>query len=241
MRVNSEFPKHTGIGSGSYERKRPYPALFSILQAEAKPRLAPKPPWLKARLPGGANYLRVKALTKELRLHTVCEEARCPNIGECWGAGTLTFMILGRVCGRNCGFRAVTFGKPTNYDPGESDRVYWPVSPSRLCLPSRSVLILSFVPRRSCRRPPPSPKRVALRARQGLAPSGPMGNYLPKGWAKSKYQRANFSRVPKLERRGSEPLYLISMIDDATKRLSAPVALHDSTAENRNLPAGYLL
>ena len=68
-----------------------------------------------------------------------------------------------------------------------------------------------------------------------------MGNYLPKGWAKSKHQRANFSRVPKLERRGSEPLYLISMIDDATKRLSAPVALHDSTAENRNLPARYLL
>jgi len=125
MRVNSEFPKHTEIGSGAYERKRPYPALFSILQAEAKPRLAPKPPWLKARLPGGANYLRFKALTKELCLHTVCKEARCPNIVECPGAGTLTFMILGRVCSRNCGFRAVTFGKPPDYDPGESDRVYW--------------------------------------------------------------------------------------------------------------------
>ena len=113
MRVNSEFPKQTEIGSGAPERKRPYPALFSILQAEAeaKPRLAPKPPWLKARLPGGPNYLRLKALTKELSLHTVCEEARCPNIGECWGAGTLTFMILGRVCTRNCGFCAVTIGQ----------------------------------------------------------------------------------------------------------------------------------
>ena len=125
MRVNSEFPKQTENGSGAPERKRPYPALFSILQAEAeaKPRLAPKPPWLKARLPGGPNYLRLKALTKELSLHTVCEEARCPNIGECWGAGTLTFMILGRVCTRNCGFCAVTFGKPPDYDPEEPDRV----------------------------------------------------------------------------------------------------------------------
>ena len=123
--MNSEFPKQTEIGSGAPERKRPYPALFRILQAEAedKPRPAPKPPWLKARPPGGPNYLRLKALTKELSLHTVCEEARCPNIGECWGAGTLTFMILGRVCTRNCGFCAVTFGKPPDYDPEEPDRV----------------------------------------------------------------------------------------------------------------------
>ena len=123
--MNSEFPKQTEIGSGAPERKRPYPALFRILQAEAedKPRPAPKPPWLKARPPGGPNYLRLKALTKELSLHTVCEEARCPNIGECWGAGTLTFMILGRVCTRNCGFCAGTFGKPPDYDPEEPDRV----------------------------------------------------------------------------------------------------------------------
>ncbi|MEK7404614.1 MAG: lipoyl synthase [Acidobacteriota bacterium] len=99
--------------------------LLSVLQAEAGARSgpAPRPLWLKTRLPGGPNYLRLKALVKELRLHTVCEEARCPNIGECWGAGTLTFMILGRVCTRNCGFCAVTFGKPPACDPEEPDRV----------------------------------------------------------------------------------------------------------------------
>lgn len=123
--MNMEFPKQTEIGSGAPERKRPYPALLSVLQAEAeaKSRPTPKPMWLKARLPGGPNYLRLKALSKELRLHTVCEEAHCPNIGECWGAGTLTFMILGRVCTRNCGFCAVTFGKPPAYDREEPDRV----------------------------------------------------------------------------------------------------------------------
>jgi lipoic acid synthetase len=123
--VNGEFPKQTEIGTVAPERKRPYPALLSVLQAEteAGARPAPRPPWLKARLPGGPNYLRLKALVKELHLHTVCEEARCPNIGECWGAGTLTFMILGRVCTRNCGFCAVTFGKPPAYDPEEPDRV----------------------------------------------------------------------------------------------------------------------
>ena len=120
VQVNGQFPKQTEITSGAPERKRPYPALLNVLQAEADSRSgpAPRPPWLKATLPGGPNYLRLKALVKELSLHTVCEEARCPNIGECWGAGTLTFMILGRVCTRNCGFCAVTFGKPPEYDGG---------------------------------------------------------------------------------------------------------------------------
>src|SRR5215510_13130670 len=58
----------------------------------------PKPPWLKVRAPGSENYLRLKGVMKELKLHTVCEEARCPNIGECWHHGTATFMILGDVC-----------------------------------------------------------------------------------------------------------------------------------------------
>ena len=118
--MNGQFPKQTEIASWAPERKRPYPALLNVLQAEAETRSgpAPRPPWLKATLPGGPNYLRLKALVKELSLHTVCEEARCPNIGECWGAGTLTFMILGRVCTRNCGFCVVTFGKPPEYDGG---------------------------------------------------------------------------------------------------------------------------
>jgi hypothetical protein len=71
--VNREFPKQTEIGSGAPERKRPYPALLCVLQALAKSRPAPRPLWLKARLPGGPNYLRLQALAKELRLHTVCE------------------------------------------------------------------------------------------------------------------------------------------------------------------------
>ena len=125
VQVNGQFPKQTEITSGAPERKRPYPALLNVLQEEADARSgpAPRPLWLKATLPGGPNYLRLKVLVKELSLHTVCEEARCPNIGECWGAGTLTFMILGRVCTRNCGFCAVTFGKPPEYDREEPERV----------------------------------------------------------------------------------------------------------------------
>ena len=62
----------------------------------------PKPTWLKVRAPGSENYLRLRGLMKELNLHTVCEEARCPNVGECWHQGTATFMILGDVCTRAC-------------------------------------------------------------------------------------------------------------------------------------------
>ena len=71
-----------------------------------------KPPWLKVRFPAGDGYQRIKGLLREHELHTVCEEAHCPNIGECFNAGTATFMILGDVCTRACGFCAVTSGKP---------------------------------------------------------------------------------------------------------------------------------
>jgi lipoic acid synthetase len=84
----------------------------------------PKPSWLKVRLPGGPNYLRLKSLMREQELHTVCEEAHCPNMGECWEAGTATFMILGDVCTRACAFCAVTSGRPSAPpDPGEPKRV----------------------------------------------------------------------------------------------------------------------
>jgi len=72
----------------------------------------PKPSWLKVRFPAGERYQRTKALLRQHRLHTVCEEARCPNIGECFNAGTATFMILGDVCTRSCGFCAVKSGRP---------------------------------------------------------------------------------------------------------------------------------
>jgi len=83
----------------------------------------PKPEWLKVRFPGGPEYLRLKGLMREQRLHTVCEEARCPNIGECWEAGTATFMILGDTCTRACAFCAVKSGRPLPLDMGEPLRV----------------------------------------------------------------------------------------------------------------------
>jgi lipoic acid synthetase len=83
----------------------------------------PKPDWLKVRAPGSAGYLRLKSLMRELELHTVCEEARCPNIGECWHFGTATFMILGDVCTRACAYCAVSHGRPLAVDPYEPARV----------------------------------------------------------------------------------------------------------------------
>ncbi len=82
-----------------------------------------KPEWLKVRSPGGKNYLRLKELMRSQSLHTVCEEAGCPNIGECWEAGTATFMILGDVCTRACKYCAVAHGMPTELDEDEPRRV----------------------------------------------------------------------------------------------------------------------
>jgi lipoyl synthase len=88
----------------------------------ALPR-APKPDWLKVRAPGSPRYLRLKGLMRELNLHTVCEEAQCPNIGECWNHGTATFMILGDVCTRACSYCAVSHGRPSAVDTAEPSRV----------------------------------------------------------------------------------------------------------------------
>ncbi|HKY41065.1 MAG TPA: lipoyl synthase [Polyangiaceae bacterium] len=80
----------------------------------------PKPPWLKVRAPGGDNYARIKQTLRSLDLNTVCEEARCPNVGECWSAGTATIMVLGHTCTRGCRFCAVTTGQPGGVvDPRE--------------------------------------------------------------------------------------------------------------------------
>jgi lipoic acid synthetase len=87
------------------------------------PPTSPKPPWLKVRAPGGPKYLRLKGLMREWNLHSVCEEAHCPNIGECWEDLTATFMILGDVCTRNCGYCAVTHGRPQWEDREEPERV----------------------------------------------------------------------------------------------------------------------
>ena len=83
----------------------------------------PKPDWLKVRAPGSENYLRLKGVMRELKLNTVCEDARCPNIGECWHHGTATFMILGDVCTRACAYCAVAHGRPNELDTAEPARV----------------------------------------------------------------------------------------------------------------------
>jgi lipoyl synthase len=83
----------------------------------------PKPEWLKVRAPGSENYLRLRGIMRGLKLNTVCEDAHCPNIGECWHHGTATFMILGDVCTRACSYCAVAHGKPTTLDIDEPRRV----------------------------------------------------------------------------------------------------------------------
>ena len=98
--------------------------LYQIMgRHSAAPLPDRKPPWLKVRAPGGDNYNRLGALMRELGLHTVCEEAHCPNVGECWEHGTATFMILGDVCTRNCAYCAVAHGRPPVYDIEEPSRV----------------------------------------------------------------------------------------------------------------------
>jgi lipoyl synthase len=106
----------------------PSPAMAQqLVQIMGRHRRDPlpqrKPEWLKVKAPGGDNYLRLKQLMRELQLHTVCEEAHCPNIGECWQHGTATFMILGDVCTRNCAYCAVSHGRPPAYDIEEPARV----------------------------------------------------------------------------------------------------------------------
>ena len=104
------------------------------------PFVAPrKPGWLKVKAPGGPAYVTLKGLMRELGLHTVCEEARCPNIGECWEHKAATFMILGDVCTRNCTYCAVAHGTPTAYDPLEPVRLAEAVERMRL----RHVVITS--------------------------------------------------------------------------------------------------
>jgi len=96
--------------------------MARVIPLVPAPRL-PKPEWLKVRAPGSPSYLKLKGLMRELNLHTVCEEAQCPNIGECWDYGTATFMILGDVCTRACAYCAVAHGRPAAVDAGEPERV----------------------------------------------------------------------------------------------------------------------
>ena len=92
----------------------------TILKDQERPR---KPDWLRVKLPVGEEYRKVRGLVTEHKLHTICESGNCPNMGECWGAGTATFMILGNVCTRSCGFCAVATGRPSAVDLKEPERV----------------------------------------------------------------------------------------------------------------------
>ena len=88
-----------------------------------EPARAKKPYWLRVKLPIGKEYARVRNVVDDYKLHTICESGNCPNMGECWGAGTATFMILGNICTRSCSFCAVATGRPNEYDTDEPRRV----------------------------------------------------------------------------------------------------------------------
>ncbi len=94
-----------------------------LLDPAAKPNAVGKPAWLKMKMPAGEGYSRLKSLVRENNLHTVCESAKCPNLGECWSAGTATLMILGDVCTRSCGFCHIATGRPPFLDLDEPVRV----------------------------------------------------------------------------------------------------------------------
>lgn len=96
-------------------------SLDSISEAPPQPRRRPE--WIKVRVPGGESYDTLKTLMRSKQLHTVCEEAHCPNIGECWGAGTATFLIMGDICTRSCGFCDIKTGRPLPLDWAEPERV----------------------------------------------------------------------------------------------------------------------
>lgn len=97
--------------------------VISKETVEEKPTRSKKPNWLRVKLPIGEDYKRVRSLVDEYKLHTICQSGNCPNMGECWGAGTATFMILGNVCTRSCSFCAVKTGRPPEYDEDEPRRV----------------------------------------------------------------------------------------------------------------------
>ena len=105
------------------------PIVSSVPTAPSAADLGRKPSWLKVRAPGGENYVRIKDMLKTLNLATVCQEARCPNIGECWSGGTATFMLMGEVCTRGCRFCAVKTGNPRGkIDNEEPEKVGYAIA-----------------------------------------------------------------------------------------------------------------
>jgi lipoyl synthase len=97
--------------------------MIDLPIADTKPSRTNRPDWLRVKLPTGENYKNVRTLVDTYQLHTICQSGHCPNMGECWGAGTATFMILGNTCTRSCSFCAVKTGRPNEYDTDEPRRV----------------------------------------------------------------------------------------------------------------------
>ena len=97
--------------------------MIELPIAEANPNRKKRPDWLRVKLPMGENYRNVREIVDNFKLHTICQSGNCPNMGECWGEGTATFMILGNVCTRSCSFCAVKTGRPNEYDIDEPRRV----------------------------------------------------------------------------------------------------------------------
>ena len=97
--------------------------LIELPIVQKKPERKKKPDWLRVKLPIGENYKNVRKIVDEYKLHTICQSGHCPNMGECWGEGTATFMILGNVCTRSCSFCAVATGRPPELDMDEPQRV----------------------------------------------------------------------------------------------------------------------
>jgi lipoic acid synthetase len=93
------------------------------IEIAEEPRFKPKPDWLRVKLPMGEEYKKVREIVSTHKLHTICESGSCPNMGECWGAGTATFMILGNICTRSCGFCNVATGRPLPVDLNEPERI----------------------------------------------------------------------------------------------------------------------
>ena len=150
-----------------------------------------RPSWLRVRAPTSASYLQLRALIRDRGLHTVCEEASCPNIGECWGEGTATFLLLGEVCTRNCGFCNVKTGRPMALDPNEPVRIAEAVALMRLRhavitsvtrddLPDGGAAVLARTVREICRKAPQCTVELLIpdfdgngRALQSVLDSGP--------------------------------------------------------------------
>jgi lipoyl synthase len=193
-------------------------------QGSGAVRTGPKPPWLRVRIDTGDNYRMVRGMIDGLKLHTVCQEARCPNIYECWGDRTATFMILGDVCTRRCGFCAVATGRPRRVDPEEPERLAEAVRHLELAhvvitmvdrddLPDGGAMHLAAVIRAVRRGNPRCEVEILTSDFRGV--DRPLDRILPEGPVTFSH---NIETVPRLYpevRRGSEFERSLALLRDA--------------------------